>query len=114
MANTVNIAGSDFELKYPFEAVREISSKLNMSVGEILQSGVDFTDVNKMIVIIWGGLLYNNRKLTINTVSKWLDDAENYPEVVGVAVNAYVDSVASKLQLNKGDDDEDVDDSVKN
>jgi hypothetical protein len=104
---TIKIGGADREIKYPFEAVRRVSKELNQSVAEILSAGVDMSNIDTMIVLIWGGLLHNARKLTVEMVSAWLDDVDNYPEIVAICAQEYVDSVSKKLHLVPQEEEED-------
>lgn len=103
---TIKIGGAERAIKYSFEAVRRISKELNMSVGEILSAGLDMSNVDTMIVLIWGGLLHSARKLTVEIVSTWLDEVESYPEIVAVCAAEYVESVSKKLHLSVVEDDE--------
>ncbi len=72
---TINLGGSDFELKYKFRALSAIEKHFNVPITEITEFLTN-PKMNDIVVMIWAGMLHQDKTLTVNDVMDLLDDSE--------------------------------------
>lgn len=88
----VVLGGKKRELKYSVNAVRELIKATGKTPAELLGGGLDPTDLETGVKLIWGGLLHENPKLKPETVGDWLDAAE------GVYAEALTEAAAALMR----------------
>ena len=75
------------ELKYGVNALRALQEKIGKSPADVLTGGFDGRDMELGTSIIWAGMLWNNRDITLDEVGDLLDSEEKlYIDALGEAV----------------------------
>ena len=81
------------ELKYGVNAMRALQEKIKKTPADILTDGFDGRDMELGVAIIWAGMLWNNRDLTLDEVGDLLDSEEKlYVDALGEAVLKFLAS----------------------
>jgi len=81
------------ELKYGVNAMRALQEKVRKTPADILINGFDGRDMELGVSIIWAGMLWNNRGLTLDEVGDLLDSEEKlYIDALGEAVPKFLAS----------------------
>lgn len=82
------------KLQYGINAIRALVKETGKTPPEILESGFDPRDIEFGVALIWAGLLWQDKSLTLEQVGDLLDEAEDgaYFELVTLAVNGLVAS----------------------
>lgn len=81
------------ELKYGVNAMRALQEKIRKTPADILTDGFDGRDMELGTSIIWAGMLWNNRDLTLDEVGDLLDSEEKlYVDALGEAVTKFLAS----------------------
>ena len=88
------------ELKYGVNALRALQEKIGRSPADILTGGFDGRDMELGTSIIWAGMLWNNRSLTLDEVGDLLDSEEKlYVNALSEAVPKFLASFKRTLGL---------------
>lgn len=69
----MKIGGQEREFRFGLNAIRALIRATGKTPMEIIQSGLDPTDFELGIHIIWAGLLWTNKNITPDIVGAWLD-----------------------------------------
>jgi hypothetical protein len=81
------------ELKYGVNALRALQEKIGRPPADIITDGFDGRDMELGVAIIWAGMLWNNRDLTLDEVGDLLDSEEKlYVDALGEAVLKFLAS----------------------
>lgn len=81
------------ELKYGVNALRALQEQIGKSPADVLTGGFDGRDMELGTSIIWAGMLWNNRDLTLDEVGDLLDSEEKlYIDALGEAVPKFLSS----------------------
>lgn len=81
------------ELKYGVNALRALQEKTGRSPADIITDGFDGRDMELGTSIIWAGMLWNNRDLTLDEVGDLLDSEEKlYVDTLEEAVLKFLAS----------------------
>lgn len=81
------------ELKYGVNALRALQEQIGKSPADVLTGGFDGRDMELGTSIIWAGMLWNNRDLTLDEVGDLLDSEEKlYIDALGEAVPKFLAS----------------------
>lgn len=99
------IGGREREFKYPINSIRSLIHRTGRTPAQIMQGGFDPTDFDLGVYLIWGALLWENPKLTPETVGEWLDLADG---VYGKAVVEAAQALMRTFERQFGAGDEDV------
>ncbi len=95
------------ELKYGFNAMRALQEKIRKTPADILINGFDGRDMELGVSIIWAGMLWNNRDLTLDEVGDLLDSEEKlYIDALGEAVPKFLASFKRVFGLPDADAEE--------
>jgi hypothetical protein len=88
------------ELKYGVNAMRALQEKIKKTPADILIDGFDGRDMELGVAIIWAGMLWNNRTLTVDEVGDILDSEEKlYVDALSEAVPKFISSFKRVLGL---------------
>jgi len=60
-------------LRYSWGTIADIEAKAGMSLRELVTSGGDRPTLSAMRILLWGGLKWNNKGLTVEGVGELLD-----------------------------------------
>ena len=95
------------ELKYGVNALRALQEKIGRSPADILTDGFDGRDMELGTSIIWAGMLWNNRDLTLDEVGDLLDSEEKlYVDALEEAVLKFLASFKRVFGLPDADAEE--------
>ena len=95
------------ELKYGVNAMRALQEKIRKTPADILINGFDGRDMELGTSIIWAGMLWNNRDLTLDEVGDLLDSEEKlYIDALGEAVPKFLASFKRVFGLPDADAEE--------
>jgi hypothetical protein len=88
------------ELRYGVNAMRALQEKIRKTPADILINGFDGRDMELGVSIIWAGMLWNNRALTVDEVGDILDSEEKlYVNALSEAVPKFLASFKRTLGL---------------
>jgi len=110
----IKLNGKEYVVRYPLNSVRALERALGKSflqIGAEMESGNASLDT--MLALIWAGVLYANRALTLELVSMGLEDC---PDLLTLAYGCYrefQESVLPRL-TPKVADGEDAEPAEKN
>ena len=95
------------ELRYGVNAMRALQEKIRKTPADILINGFDGRDMELGTSIIWAGMLWNNRGLTLDEVGDLLDSEEKlYIDALGEAVPKFLASFKRVFGLPDADAEE--------
>ena len=95
------------ELRYGVNAMRALQEKIRKTPADILINGFDGRDMELGTSIIWAGMLWNNRDLTLDEVGDLLDSEEKlYIDALGEAVPKFLASFKRVFGLPDADAEE--------
>lgn len=102
----VNLNGKGYTVAFPLLAIRALEREMKQSVFQIFDSIADgIVGFDLMIAIIWAGILHNNRSLSIDTVSKWLDETDDLMPIFQECLPVLQESVMSHIHAAQPKDD---------
>lgn len=95
----IALNGKDYLIRYPLAACRSLERELDKSVFEIHDDVVNGrVGINLMVALIWAGILHENRAITIDLVSLWLEDVKTpLPELYQACLVEFFQSIASRI-----------------
>ncbi len=83
----------DLEFKYGINAIRALVRETGKTPPEIMESGFDPRDIDLGVTLIWAGLLWKKKGLTVDQVGDMLDAEEGaYFEAITKAIDALIES----------------------
>jgi hypothetical protein len=88
----MKIGGKNREFKYGVNAIRAFVRAAGKTPDEIFGGGFDPRDMEFGCTLVWAGLLWQDRNLTIDQVGNWLDEEEHlYVDAVKDALASFLD-----------------------
>lgn len=102
--------------KYPFSALVELIDISGKTPEQMLLSGFNPVDMKFGLQLIWAGMLADNRNITLDDVSKLLDEnSEIYVDVFVEFSSVIVQAFAKYFKLeDEVEAEAEVDGSTKN
>ena len=89
----MKIGGKNREFRYGVNGIRALLRATGKTPGEIFGGGFDPRDVEFGCTLVWAGLLWQDRNLTIDQVGDWLDEEEHlYVDAVKEGLARFLDS----------------------
>lgn len=93
------------EIRYGINAIRELLRATGRTPGDIFTEGFDPRDVDFGLSIIWAGLLWQNRDLTVVEVGDFCDEQDGrYVALIGEATEKLI--AAFRRSFGLKDDEE--------
>jgi len=92
----------NFNLKYDFNALREIEDKSGLGITEIMESKKIMSTTR---VMLWGGMLHINPNITVSEVGELIQneikEGKKIDDIMGIVVKALGKSGVMGVQEEK-------------
>ena len=90
------------DIKYGINAVRAVIKATGKTPSEIFQNAFKGDDFEMGTILIWAGLLHQDKNLTIEQVGDWLDTEEGlYIKAVTEAVKKFMEAFNRSFAVNE-------------
>ncbi len=102
----ISIDGTKREVKYPVMSVMKMEQALGCSSLVLLQKDVQNPfSIRELVVILWAGLLVSLPKVTIEKVTRLVEDPDfDFDFAIDICKQELFESLTQILRVNTGED----------